>query len=73
MVVFLSGITLVSDCDCKGEDNKITTMLYDRCFIYKTVKSSHLKKLQIIININIRNINRNIKNDVDIILGWVVT
>ena len=73
MVAFLSGIILVSDYGCKGEDNKITTMLYDRYFIYKTVKSSHLKKLQIIININIRNINRNIKNDVDIILGWVVT
>ena len=40
---------LLSDCGCKGEDNKITAMLY---FIYKTVKSSHLKKIQIILNIN---------------------
>ena len=40
---------LLSDCSCKGEDNKITAMLY---FIYKTVKSSHLKKIQIILNIN---------------------
>ena len=46
-VAFLSGIILVSDCGCKGQDNKITTMLYDRYFIYKTVKSSHSKKLQI--------------------------
>ena len=45
---FLSDINLVLDCGCKGEDNKITTVLYDRCFVYKTVKSSHWKKLQII-------------------------
>ena len=38
-VAFLSGKTLVSDCGCKEEDNKITTMLYDRYFVYKTVKS----------------------------------
>ena len=38
----LSDLTLVSDCGCKGEDNKITTMLYYRCFVYKIVKSSHL-------------------------------
>ena len=47
-VAFLPGITLVSDCGCKGEDNKITTMLYNKYFVYKTVKSSHLKKLRII-------------------------
>ena len=50
-VAFFSGITLVSDYGCKREDNKTTTMLYDRYFVYKTVKSSHLKKLQIIWNI----------------------
>ena len=49
-IAFLSGTTLVSDCGCKGEDNKITTMPYERFFIHKTVKSSHLKKLQIISN-----------------------
>ena len=47
-VAFLCGIILVSDCGCKGENNKVTTMLYDIYFIYKTVKSSRLKKLQII-------------------------
>ena len=46
-LAFLSGITLVSDCGCKVEDNKVTTKLYDRYFVYKTVKSSSLKKLQI--------------------------
>ena len=46
-IAFLSGITSVSDRGCKGDNNKITTMLYDRYFVYKTVKSSHLKKLQI--------------------------
>ena len=47
-VAFLSGTTLVSDCGCKGEDNKVFAMLYNKMlYIYKTVKSSHLKKLQI--------------------------
>ena len=37
------------DYGFKREDNKIVTMLYDKMlYIYKTVKSSHLKKLQII-------------------------
>ena len=33
-------------------EGNIRRYLYDRYFIYKTVKSSHLKKLQIIKNIN---------------------
>ena len=38
-VAFLSVINLVSDCGCKGEDNKIVTMLCDKMlYIYKTVK-----------------------------------
>ena len=48
-IAFLSGIILVSDCGCNAEDNNIFTMLYDKMlYIYKTVKSSHLKKLKII-------------------------
>ena len=48
MNVALSGITLVSGCGCKGEDNKIVTMLYDKMlYIYKTVKfekiTNHIK------------------------------
>ena len=38
-MAFLSGITLVSDCDCQGEDNKINTKLFNRYFINKTIKS----------------------------------
>ena len=38
-VDFLSRITLVSDCDYQGEDNKINTMLFNRYFINKTIKS----------------------------------
>ena len=48
-VGFLSGITLVSDCGCKGDDNRIVTMLYEKLlYIFKNAKSLHLKKLQII-------------------------
>ena len=45
-LAFLSGKTLVSDYGCTGEDNKIVTMPYDKMlYIYKTLNSSHLKKL----------------------------
>ena len=40
-VDFLFSITLLSDCDYQGEDNKINTMLFNRYFINKTIKSLH--------------------------------
>ena len=45
-LAFLSGKTLVSDYGSKGEDNKFVTMRCDNIlYIYKTLNSSHLKKL----------------------------
>ena len=57
MSSFLFGITLVSDCGYKGEDNEIVIILYDKTLcIYKTVKSSHLKNIQILENNLIFNV-----------------
>ena len=41
---------LVSECGCKAEVTKLLPL--DSYFVYKTVKLSHLKKLEIILNIN---------------------
>ena len=48
-MISFSDIILVSKLSwLRKRDNKINNILHDRYIIYKTVKPSHLKKLEII-------------------------